>query len=146
MHVCISTHQLLLLILLSLISFVLHLNNLIVGNKVDLVLVCGADHLISDETDEGRQRCPPGAETKAGQRLLQTSFSRYGDRSNVLSLVMVSISSIFFSRRQRAIRGKRTARPDLCQEDSRIPSKAISKTKFGRKDRSGRSVPGYCAG
>ena len=51
--------------------------------------------------------------------------------SNVLA------SFTLLSSRQRAIRGKRTATPDLCRVLCAIPSKAISKTNSGFTLRTG---------
>ena len=47
------------------------------------------------------------------------------------------MSSGFLSLRQRTIRGKRKATPDLCRLLAAIPSKAISKTSSGFTVRTG---------
>ncbi len=53
------------------------------------------------------------------------------------SVSTVSASSIPLSRRQRRMRGKRTATPDLCRLEAWMASKAISITSSGRTLRTG---------
>src|SRR5205085_12530372 len=60
--------------------------------------------------------------------------------SSALTASSVSASAAGLSVRQRRMRGKRTATPDLCRGDGWTPSKASSNTSSGRTERTGPNV------